>query len=168
MQQRTESTASFVTNSEHLINILKSIQLNDNNILDSLDIKSLYPSVPAEDLIKIAQWENLSQHTIELSKQCLKNTYFIACNSKPLHDVFWRWSPKNHKLGFKLMIFRNCGKNTWMTFLLFGLMENYNFTTFWHIKIVYTIGSNSLSKSKLPFLDLLITRKLTGSLGYTV
>lgn len=58
------------------VNILKTVQLNDNESFACLDIKSLYSSIPVDEALgKIEPTVNFPQHVIELSKQCPKKTY---------------------------------------------------------------------------------------------
>lgn len=55
MTFRSKFAASFVKNFEHLVNILKSIQLNENDILSNLDIKTLHPSMPIDESLSQTQ-----------------------------------------------------------------------------------------------------------------
>ncbi|XP_074031909.1 uncharacterized protein [Leptinotarsa decemlineata] len=81
MQPKTELAESYVRNSEHLVDIIKNIKLNDTDILASLDIKSLYPSIPInEALATIRTDHSFPQHITDLAEHCLKNTYFIFDN----------------------------------------------------------------------------------------
>ncbi|XP_074031353.1 uncharacterized protein [Leptinotarsa decemlineata] len=78
MQPKTELAEFYVRNSEHLVDIIKNIKLNDTDLLASLDIKSLYPSIPInEALATIRTDHSFPQHVTDLAEHCLKNTYFI-------------------------------------------------------------------------------------------
>lgn len=55
MQPETEVAASFVKNSDHLVNNWKSIEFEDNDIHASLNIESLDINIPVDGaMAKIA------------------------------------------------------------------------------------------------------------------
>ena len=81
-------TDSFVNNSSHFVNIISQIHLEDNDLLVSFDIKSLFTRVPINDALIIikdrllvdSELENrttMSPHQIcSLVELCLKSTFF--------------------------------------------------------------------------------------------
>jgi hypothetical protein len=78
LQPIVEKANSYVKNSEQFTQILDLLTIDQNDILASFDVKSLYPSIPVDEALKqIADNEDLPAHIIDLSRHCLKNAYFM-------------------------------------------------------------------------------------------
>ena len=59
---------------KHFIQLLRNLKLDQNDIISSFDVKSLYPSIPVDEALQeIAETENFPTH-------CLKNAYFMFGN----------------------------------------------------------------------------------------
>lgn len=68
MQPGVEKAYYYLRNSKHLITKIQNIKINETEII-SLDIKSLYPSIPAKEaIVKITQEKEFSTHLIKLAK----------------------------------------------------------------------------------------------------
>lgn len=79
---------SFVKNSIHFVDILKTIDLGPTDIFVSFDVESLYTNVPLEESLdiiraKLSQDQTLADRTelpldgvMELLELCLRNSYF--------------------------------------------------------------------------------------------
>ena len=68
-------TFSFIKYSSHFINSIKYQKLEDNDILVSFDVVSLYTKVPIEDSIRVLR-EITSDEIAKLVEISLKSTYF--------------------------------------------------------------------------------------------
>ena len=72
-------TDSFVNNSFHFVNIISRIHLEDNDLLVSFDVKSLFTRVPINETLIITKDILLSDSELEKKttmKLCLKSTFF--------------------------------------------------------------------------------------------
>ena len=81
-------TDSFVNNSSHFVNIISQIHLEDNDLLVSFDVKSLFTRVPINDALIIIKDRLLSDSELDnrttmspheiciLVELCLKSTFF--------------------------------------------------------------------------------------------
>nr|XP_023023996.1 uncharacterized protein LOC111512130 [Leptinotarsa decemlineata] len=172
--------------SEHLVDIIKNIKLNDTDILASLDIKSLYPSIPInEALATIRTDHSFPQHVTDLAEHCLKNTYFIFDNQiykqvegAPMGSSLLPVIANLFMMHFEKEALNNSRlkPTLWKRYVddIFiiwphGKQELNRFVTYLnniHPRIQFTTEREE--NRQLPFLDLLITRKPTGNLGYTV
>ncbi|XP_060518420.1 uncharacterized protein LOC132697146 [Cylas formicarius] len=76
-QPIVEAKASYVKNSEHFLQLIKEINIDQQDVLASFDVKSLYPSIPIDEALDlIAMNEDIPSHVIQLAEHCLKTTYF--------------------------------------------------------------------------------------------
>ena len=76
-----EKADSYIKNSEHFIQLFRNLKPDQNDVIASLDVKSLYPSIPVDEALQeIAKTENFPTHILDLSKHCLKNAYFMFDN----------------------------------------------------------------------------------------
>ena len=85
----TGKTDYYVKNSEHFVNSIKNIKVEEGETLVSYDVTALYPSIPQEEAIdiisqKLLQDNSLKKrtgmtphHIIELLRICVNNTYFV-------------------------------------------------------------------------------------------
>lgn len=85
-----QNSPSSIKNSYEMLNDLKTIQLNENEILVSFDVKSMYTNLPIEATLQAIKerleedqtWkENMNENLttedmIALLRTCLSNTYF--------------------------------------------------------------------------------------------
>ena len=81
-------TPSFVKDSKHLVNILKEVQTEEQDIMVSFDVESLFTNVPTDETLEILKElldkdDSLSSRTpipkdtvLELTRLCLTTTYF--------------------------------------------------------------------------------------------
>ena len=68
-------TFSFINDSSHFVNGIKNLKLNENDILVSFDVISLYTKVLVKDVIRVIR-EITSEEIAKIVEICLKSTYF--------------------------------------------------------------------------------------------
>ena len=178
-----------LSNSYEFFEQLRSLQLEGNNFMVSLDISSLYTNVPKNETISILtskiyengeSFGNLSENEFrKMMNLAVNDTYFIFNNqyyeqtdglamgsplSATLANIFLCHFEKewleNCPVEFKPKFYRRYVDDT---FLIFDNENQANlFQTYMnsrHQKINFTIETEE--NSKLPFLDILISRNNT-------
>ena len=82
-------TDTYIKNSSHFVSKIKDLHFNENDIMVSFDVKSLFTKVPIEDSLHIIKDDRLEadesleirttltvQQICQLTELCLKSTYF--------------------------------------------------------------------------------------------
>ena len=68
-------TFSFIKYSSHFVIGIKDLKLNENDILASFDVVSLYTKVPFKDVIRVIK-EITNEEIAKLVEICINSTYF--------------------------------------------------------------------------------------------
>jgi len=69
------NTSSFIKDSNHFINEIKKKKLDQNDILVSFDVKSLYTNIPIGEAMEVIQ-AVIDPDTAKLIEICLRSTFF--------------------------------------------------------------------------------------------
>ena len=69
------NTTSYIKDSTHFIQEIKNLKLNDNDMLVSFDVVSLYMEIPIEEVLKVLN-EITSKEITKMVTVCLNSTYF--------------------------------------------------------------------------------------------
>jgi hypothetical protein len=177
-------TQSFVKNSTHLIEDIKDIRLDEEDILLIFDVVSLFTKILIDDAIKSIS-EITDEDTTKLVKVCLKSTYFsfqggiyeqiegVAMGS-PLSPVIANLYLEKFKkqaidsYPLKPKMWRRYVDDTHVIWphgrdSLTGFLEHLNNQSE-SIKFTMELEENK----SIPFLDVLITKKEDGSLSHQV
>ncbi|KAF2887701.1 hypothetical protein ILUMI_18473 [Ignelater luminosus] len=78
LQTHAEEVESYVKKTGHFIELLKKETVQSDHLLVSFDVVSLFTNVPVGETLKIIRRKHKPpDHIIDLTKHCLKNTYFI-------------------------------------------------------------------------------------------
>ncbi|XP_020295119.1 uncharacterized protein LOC109860447 [Pseudomyrmex gracilis] len=186
LEPLTGKTDTTIKNSSDFISKIKNIKLQPNDILDSFDIVFLFTQVPIYDTINIIKSSGqLSSDLISLVEHCLTTTYFtynnqfykqitVAAMGSPISPIIANIFMEH----FETQAIKKAPlkPQTWYryvddTFVIWqhGETELYTFLDFLnkqHPNITFTLETEQ--HGKLPFLDVLITRKPDGSLGHQI
>ncbi|XP_071439841.1 uncharacterized protein [Hetaerina americana] len=184
----TGNTTSNVRDSSHFIEILGSINVSPRDILVGFDVVSLFTKVPVRESLAILQRftsKGLPPDFPKLVEFCLESNYFLwngdiyqqtegAAMGSPLSpaiaDIFME------DLEEKALASCNLPPKCWLrcvddTFVIWPhgeekLEEFHRELNNINSAIKFT---KELEKDgRLPFLDVLVTRKLDGTLGHSV
>ncbi|XP_076655132.1 uncharacterized protein LOC143360299 [Halictus rubicundus] len=180
----TGSTPSYIKNSSHFIHKIQTIQTQPEDLLVSFDVKSLFTNVPITDSIEIIK-NKIPENLIPLVKHCLTSTYFLfqdtyykqisgAAMGSPISpiiaDIYMedlenrilKNAPRKPTQWFNVddtFVVWSHGRDTLDDFL--------HYINSLHPNIQFTMEIENEDKS-LPFLTVLVTRKINGSLGHRV
>lgn len=84
-----------VKNSLEMVEKLKNLVIDDDEVLVSLDVESLFPSVPIEEaMVSMDKW--LTQHNVELEKKKV----FLSIANLCMTDSYFQFREKFYKLIF--------------------------------------------------------------------
>ena len=183
LQPHIGQTDSYIKDSTHFISKIKDLVLEEDDLLLSFDVVSLFTKVPVKDTMERIS-EIFSEDISNLFKHCLTTTYFSWDNKiyeqiegvamgSPLSPVIANFfmekfeqqalesAPYKPKIWFRYVddtfVIWNHGQEKLQEFLehINGIHENIQFTM------------EMEENHKLAFLDVLLTRKGTW-LGHTV
>lgn len=184
LQPHVGNTEHHVKNSRHFVEILGGIHLNSNDILVSFDVESLFTKVPVGYTLELLK-EKFDANLVALFEHCLTSTYFVwqgtfyeqkegMAMGSPLSPVVANFFMEE----FEQKALRTAQRKPkhWFryvddTFVIWphGEEELHNF-----LEHLNEINSNIKltmemeTDQKLPFLDVLVTRKSSGTLGHSV
>ena len=180
---------SQVKNTEHFIEILQQMQLHPDDILVSFDVVSLFTRVPVQEALQILQRHlgdnETSRETLKLTEHCITTTFFSfrdqvyvqkegAAMGSPLSpllaNIFMAEFEKNAIKTSELK------PKYWYryvddTFVVWSHGRE-KLEDFWkhlnslHPNIEFTMEVEN--ERKLPFLDVLVTRKEDNSIDHSV
>jgi len=68
-------TSSFIRDSTKMVEQMKNVRLEEDDLLLSFDVVSLFTKIPVEYAIKVIS-EITYEDTTKLVRICLKSTYF--------------------------------------------------------------------------------------------
>ena len=186
LQPHVEKAASYVKNSQHFIDLIKNIRLEENDILVSFDVTSLFTQVPVDEALSIIEAKyKTPNYLISLAKHCLANTYFTYAGQKyrqvdgaPMGSPL---SPALANLYMEDFEIRALNSSTlkpklWLryvddTFVIWQHGDD-NLNKFLshlnqiHPRIKFTMEKEQ--ENQLPFLDVLLKKKQNGALSHTV
>ncbi|XP_072392054.1 uncharacterized protein [Diabrotica undecimpunctata] len=78
LQPYAEEADSYVKNAGHFIERIKDVTLGPGHLLVSFDVVSLFTNVPINESLEIISRKYpVPQDTLNLTRHCLNNTYFI-------------------------------------------------------------------------------------------
>ncbi|XP_072401710.1 uncharacterized protein [Diabrotica undecimpunctata] len=78
LQPYAEETDCYVKNASHFIKRIKDVTLEPGHLLISFDVVPLFTNVPKDESLEIISRNHpIPQATLNLTKHCLNNTYFI-------------------------------------------------------------------------------------------
>ncbi|XP_072384331.1 uncharacterized protein [Diabrotica undecimpunctata] len=78
LQPYAEEADSYVKNAGHYIERIKDVTLGPGHLLVSFDVVSLFTNVPINESLEIIRRKYpVPQDTLNLTRHCLNNTYFI-------------------------------------------------------------------------------------------
>ena len=81
LQPLVGKTPSYVKDSRHFLNTIRSIQLEQNEIMVSFDVQSLFTNVPINECLTVIREKlrknSLSEEYIILLEHCLEGNYFL-------------------------------------------------------------------------------------------
>ncbi|XP_072398131.1 uncharacterized protein [Diabrotica undecimpunctata] len=78
LQPYAEEADSYVKNAGHFIERIKDVTLDPGHLLVSFDVVSLFTNVPVEESLEIiGKKYPIPPDTVNLTRHCLNNTYFI-------------------------------------------------------------------------------------------
>ncbi|KAF2896257.1 hypothetical protein ILUMI_09918 [Ignelater luminosus] len=78
LQPHAEEVESYVKNASHFVELLKKETVQPDHLLVNFDVVSLFTNVPVDETLEIIRRKyKPPDHIIDLTKHCLKNTYFI-------------------------------------------------------------------------------------------
>ena len=189
LQTLTENNFSNIKNSYHFIEILQGIRLQDNDILVSFDVTSLFTNIPIEETISIIRDKlkilNLPEEWADLTEHCLRNTFFqykdrfyiqkdgaaMGSPLSPLVANIFMEAFETEALENATMKPTHWFRFVDDTFVIWpnGQEELDKFLTYLnslHENIKFTMEKEK--DGTLPFLDVLVIKKEDGSLGHTV
>ncbi|XP_054290083.1 uncharacterized protein LOC129005267 [Macrosteles quadrilineatus] len=177
-------TESFVKDSRHFIEIIKRVKLDDNDILVSFDVESLFTSIPVPETVDIIR-TLLDDSLAQLAEICLNSTYFYfdgkyfeqtegAAMGSPLSPVaanlFMEHLERNamESAILKPKIWLRYVDDVWAVWphgrnKLTEFLDHLNSI---NSNIKFTMEEER--DRKLPFLDVLTTRKENGTIGHAV
>ena len=186
LQPRTEEAKSYIKNSTHFVKLLQNLRANDDDLLVSFDVVSLFTKVPIPETLEIIRSESMvNNDTLKLIKHCMESTYFIyegkyykqvegAPMGSPLSPAMANIFMED--LEEKVLETSVYKPSCWFRYLddtfviwphgkdaLDDFLVHLN-TAHSSIKFTMEIEENG----KLPFLDVLVKRKEDGSLGHSV
>jgi hypothetical protein len=180
----TSSTEHHIKDSAHLIQKLQQVKAEEGDLLVSFDVKSLFTRVPVTETVQLIETMT-SRPVAEAVHHCLATTVFI-CNGSiyqqtegcamgsPLSpvcaDIYMEWFEQQ-------VMERSTHKPTlWWRYVddifskwphgrekLHGFLHLLNSI---HPSIEFSMEIEE--DGRLPFLDVLITRKQDGTLGHQV
>jgi len=179
-------TKTHIINSTDFIQKIQKIRLHPADIMVSFDVESLFTQVPIKDTLDIiTSSQEVSPSLIPLIEHCLKTTYFSYNNqfyeqtsgaamgspiSPVIANIFMEHfekealqkTPKKPEVWFRyvddtFVIWRH-GRAELRKFLIF--LNNQ------HPNIRFTMDTEE--NGKLPFLDVLVTKKADSTLGHQV
>ena len=189
LQPLTDDIKSAVRNSAHLIDILKELRINDSDILVSFDVTSLFTMVPVDEAATVIRRKlcsrGLTSEWADLAEFCLTSTFFQyreqlyaqvegAAMGSPLSPVVANLFME----AFETEALENAPlkPTVWLRYVddtlvvwphgphtLADFLQHLNNT---HPKIKFTMEVEN--EGKLPFLDVLVSRKANGRLGHSV
>ena len=188
-------TPSFVKNSQHFVEMIREMRVEENEVLVSFNVKSLFTNVPVDKALEVIQAKLLDDETLvertgipphhvtHLLELCLRSTYFV------FHGTYYQQqegaamgssiSPVVANICMKM--FEELALRTATTCLriwkryvddTFCVMERTHVHTFLeHLNslrptIKFTMELES--DGRLAFLDTFLKRKCDGSLGISV
>ncbi|XP_018311528.1 uncharacterized protein [Mycetomoellerius zeteki] len=186
LQPLTGKTESYITNSTDFIKKIQKIRLHPTDLLVSFDVESLFTQVPIKDTLNIIKASHkVPSDLIPLIEHCLTTTYFSYNNqfyeqtsgaamgspiSPVIANIFMEHfekealgkTPKKPEVWFRyvddtFVIWRH-GRAELRKFLIFLNKQHPN------IHFTMDIEENG----KLPFLDVLVSKKADGTLGHQV
>ncbi|XP_075975703.1 uncharacterized protein LOC142976300 [Anticarsia gemmatalis] len=81
LQPLTGKTASFVKDSRHFVDIIKTMRVEPDEVMVSFDVESLFTNVPIQDCLDVVEMKlrenGLSSEYVVLLKNCLEGNYFL-------------------------------------------------------------------------------------------
>lgn len=187
LKDLTGNTFSFVKNSSHFVEILTNIEIEDDEIMVSFDVESLFTNVPIEQSVeilrKILMNEGRNPDYADLVKHCLVSTYFmwnsefylqldgVAMGSpiSPLIANLWMEDIENQAINtamFKPKIWLRYVDDTFCIIKRDQLEFFLNHINSIHQKTKFTVELEN--NGCLAFLDVQIYRKEDKKLGHTV
>jgi Reverse transcriptase (RNA-dependent DNA polymerase) len=186
LQPWAEDATSYVKNSTHFVNLINDAKVGSDDLLVSFDIVSLFTKVPIEEaLTTIKENHHVAEHIMELTRHCMKSTYFIynkqfykqvegAPMGSPLSPVVANLfmadfetkalesAPLKPSCWWRyvddIFVIWQHGKDELLRFL-----EHLNNQ---HSKIQFTMEVEV--NGQLPFLDVLVKKKPNSTLSHTV
>jgi hypothetical protein len=187
LQPHVIKSKSFVKNSEDFIQKIQDIKIEEQDILVSFDVVSLFTNIPTDEAVDIIKnrLEYLTDDIITLISHCLNNTYFTYKNT--IYKQI-RGTPMGSSLSpgvanlfmsdleERLLQNARLKPAVWLrymddTFVVWkhGREEldsflNYLNTIHPSIKFTMEVESND----RLAFLDVLVYKRDNGTLGHTV
>ncbi|KAK4885351.1 hypothetical protein RN001_001622 [Aquatica leii] len=109
LQPYAEEAESYVKNASHFIERIKDITLEPGHMLVSFDVVSLFTNVPVDETIEIIREKHqVREDIIQLTKHCLKNTYFIYKNQRYRQISLQMLNTKQKGSSEKQLRLRNC------------------------------------------------------------
>ena len=177
-------SAHHIENSKQFIETIKTIRLDETDILVSFDVESLFTKVPLPDTIELLR-PHFDPPVVNLFRHCLTSSYFVwkgnfyeqtdgVAMGSPLSPIIADFfmedfeiralqsamkKPKHwYRYVDDTFVVWQHGKESLQMFLdhLNSIHPN--------IKFTMEIENNS----SLPFLDVLVNKKKNGSLGHQV
>jgi hypothetical protein len=184
MQPLIGHSVHHIRNSAHFIEIIKNIEISTQDLLVSFDVESLFTMVPINETLTLLR-EHFTSEILELFRHCLSSSYFLwngtfyeqkdgVAMGGPLSPVvanfFMEWFEKTalERALKKPMHWFRYVDDTFVVWQhgLDSLHEFLNHLNSLHPRIKFTMELES--NGKLPFLDVLVTKKESGSLGHSV
>jgi len=178
---------SYVKNSTHFVSIIQNICIDQNEIMVSFDVSSLFTNIPIEEVLKVIEAKlpdlQIEASFSEVIRFVLKSGYFIfdgqfyrqkdgVAMGSPVAPVIAEiWMEHFEKLAIdtspvKPKIWKRYVDDTFCILKADEVdifLEHLNSI---HSKIRFTIEYEK--EETLPFLDVLLKRKDNGHLGHTV
>ncbi|XP_072384341.1 uncharacterized protein [Diabrotica undecimpunctata] len=186
LQPYAEEADSYVKNAGHFIERIKDVTLDPGHLLVSFDVVSLFTNVPVEESLEIiGKKYPIPPDTLNLTRHCLNNTYFIykdqrykqvegAPMGSPLSPVIANLFMQ--EIEIRAITTAEYKPKLWLryvddTFIIWTHGEEKLNTFLNHINTIHPKIQFTMELEKdqqLPFLDVLIIKKTDGTLGYTV
>ncbi|XP_072395107.1 uncharacterized protein [Diabrotica undecimpunctata] len=185
LQPYAEEADSYVKNAGHFIERIKDVTLDPGHLLVSFDVVSLFTNVPVEESLEIiGKKYPIPPDTLNLTRHCLNNTYFIykdqrykqvegAPMGSPLSPVIANLFMQ--EIEIRAITTAEYKPKLWLryvddTFIIWTHGEEKLNTFLNHINTIHPKIQFTMELEKdqqLPFLDVLIIKKTDGTLGYT-
>ncbi|XP_046391554.1 uncharacterized protein LOC124159689 [Ischnura elegans] len=188
LQPFSGRTPTYVRNSAHFIELIEELRVSDTDMLVSFDVESLFTNIPIDEAVEITKSlvaEGLAEDIPKMVEFCLTNSYFVwngtfygqrkgAAIGSPLSPIIanlfmekleekaLRTYEKPPKMFLRYVddtsVVWPHGKSELNNFLRHLNIQNSS------IKFTMEIDENG----RLPFLDVLVSKKQNGRLGHSV